>query len=283
VVAAGVNPVDAAVVAGYLKDMMEHRFPLIPGIDASGVIDAIGAGVEGLAEGDEVFGGTGKMYFGEGSFAEHVTMSAGTIKRKPRSIGHREAAAIPLAGVTAILLDEALGLSDGETVLAIGASGGVGTFLVQLAARRGATVVAVCRGENAEYVHELGAAEVIDYSVEDVAVALRSRHPDGIDAIADMVGDREGLAQLTEQLSRGGRVASTVGAADQEALAARGMKAENVTTMVTTEHLTTLAEALDRGDLKGPQIQAFPLEGAGQALAQVGARHVRGKLVLTLG
>jgi NADPH:quinone reductase len=282
VVAAGVNPVDGAVVAGYLKDMMEHRFPLIPGLDASGVVDAFGAGVEGWAEGDEVFGAVGKMHFGEGSFAEQVTMSAATIARKPASIGHHEAAGVPLAGVTALMMNEVLALSDGETVVAIGASGGVGSFLVQLAAGRGATVVAVCRGENAGYVMRLGATDAIDYSADDVVETLRSRHPDGIDAIADMAGDRDGLARLAEQLRPGGRVASAVGAADQDALGRRRMKAVNVTTVVTAEHLRTLADALERGELKRPQIQALGLKDAGGALSAVWSHHVRGKLVLTL-
>src|SRR5437867_12183144 len=104
VAAAGVNPFDAAVVNGFAKDMMEHRFPLVPGIDASGVIEAVGDGVEGWNAGDEVFGAVGKMYLGEGTFAEHTTMSAGTIARRPASVDRALAAAMPTAGVTALTL-----------------------------------------------------------------------------------------------------------------------------------------------------------------------------------
>src|SRR5438105_734777 len=219
VAAAGLNAFDNAVLQGYVKDHMEHRFPLVPGMDASGTVEALGEGVDGWAVGDEVFGSVGKAYLGEGTLAEFATMSAGTVARKPASIGHGVAAAIPVAGVTALTMADALQLSDGHLVVAIGATGGVGSYLVQLAAGRGARVVAVCRGENADYARRFGAAEVIDYTAGDVVEAVRSLHPDGIDGAADMHGDRDGLARLAEQIRSGGRVASAVGSADAEALA----------------------------------------------------------------
>jgi NADPH2:quinone reductase len=282
VAAASVNPVDVAVMQGYMKDMMEHRFPLIPGIDASGVVDALGEGVEGWRLGDDAFGAVGKMYFGEGTYAEFATMSARSIAPKPASLDHVEAAAVPLAGVTAVMLLDAVGLREGETILAVGAAGGVGSYLVQLAARRGAQVVAVCRGENADYVRGLGAADVIDYTAGDVAEALRSGYPGRIDAIADLVGDKETVTRLSDQLRPGGRVASAAGGADEEALARRDVKGAYIVTMVTAEHLANLAKALEEGTLKLPQIQRFTLGQAADALALIGSRHVRGKLVLTV-
>src|SRR6266567_1566092 len=133
VAAAGLNPFDNAVVQGYLKDRMEHRFPLVPGMDASGTVEAVGEGIEAWRVGDEVFGSVGKMYLGEGTLAEFAAMSAGTVARKPASVDHRAAAAIPVAGVTALLMADALHLSEGDVVVAIGASGGVGSYFVQLA------------------------------------------------------------------------------------------------------------------------------------------------------
>src|ERR1041384_2361911 len=105
---ASVNPFDNAVVQGYVKDRMEHRFPLIPGLDASGIVDAVGPGVDGWAIGDDVFGATGKSLMGEGTLAEFATMSAGTIARKPGSMQPASAAAIPTAGVTALLMVDAI-------------------------------------------------------------------------------------------------------------------------------------------------------------------------------
>ena len=150
VAVAGVNPFDNAVIQGYLKDVMEHRFPLVPGMDAAGSIDAVGAGVSAWSAGDDVFGAVGKMYLGGGTLAEFVTMSAGTIAGRPSAIERAVAAAIPTAGVTALIIADALALVEGHTVVAVGATGGVGTYFVQLAAKRGARVVAVCSGENAE-------------------------------------------------------------------------------------------------------------------------------------
>lgn len=279
---AGLNPFDVAVVKGYLKDHMEHRFPLVPGMDASGTVDAVGEGVEGHALGDEVFGSVGKGYLGEGTLAEFTTVAAGTATHKPPSFDHTVAAAIPTAGITALNMADTLVLSNGQTVVVIGATGGVGSYFVQLAARRGARVVAICRGENADYARGLGAADVIDYSAGDVADAVRSRNADGIDAVADMHGDAEQLAELGEQVPSGGRVASVVGAVDIETLGARGVEGTNVQGRVTTESLEVLSGMIEAGEIVVPEIHTHPLAEAGEALAAVGTGHVRGKIVVTV-
>jgi NADPH:quinone reductase len=279
---AGLNPFDVAVVQGYVKDHMEHRFPLVPGMDASGIVDAVGEGVEGHTVGDEVFGSVGKGYLGEGTLAEFTTVAAGTVTHKPSSFDHTVAAAIPTAGVTALNMADTLVLSNGQTVVVIGATGGVGSYFVQLAARRGARVVAVCRGENADYARGLGAVDVIDYSAGDVADAVRSRYPDGIDAVADMHGDAEQLAELGEQVPSGGRVASVVGAVDTETLGARGVEGTNVQGRVTTESLEVLSGMIEAGEIVVPEIHIHPLAEAREALAAVGTGHVRGKIVVTV-
>jgi NADPH:quinone reductase-like Zn-dependent oxidoreductase len=281
VAAAGLNPFDNAVLQGYLKDRMEHRFPLVPGMDASGRVEVVGSGVEGWTVGDEVFGSVGKSYLGEGTLAEFATMSAGTVARRPASVDHGAAAAVPVAGVTALTMADALQLSERHVVVAIGATGGVGSYFVQLASGRGARVVAVCRGENADYARRLGAAEVIDYTEGDVAEAVRSGHLDGIDAIADMHGDKEGVARLAEQVRSGGHVASAVGAADAEALGARGIQATNVMGRVATASLEGLAGMLERGEIVSPEIRPFSLEEAGEAFAALATGHVRGKIIVT--
>ena len=127
VAAAGLNPFDNAVIQGYLKDQMEHRFPLIPGADASGTVEALGDGVTDWSVEDEVFGSVGKRFLGEGTLAEFATMSIGTIARRPASFDHADAAAIPVAGATALTMVETASVSDGDVVVAIGATGGVGS------------------------------------------------------------------------------------------------------------------------------------------------------------
>lgn len=140
----------------------------------------------------------------------------------------------------------------------------------------------MARGENGEYVRGLGAADVIDYTAGDVGEALRSLEPNGIDAIADMVGDKESVTRLSEQLRSGGRVASAAGGADELALAERDIKAANVMTIVTTERLDELAKGFEDGRLTSPQIESLTLDQAAEALARVGSKHVRGKLVIAV-
>jgi NADPH2:quinone reductase len=278
--AAGVNPFDAMVAQGYVMGMMEHRFPLVPGVDAAGVVEAVGDGAGGLAVGDEVFGHVGKPYLGEGTYAQAVTMSAGSIARTPASLDFRQAAAVPLSGASALTLLDAVALAAGQTVLVIGASGGVGSFLVPLAAARGARVVGICSGPNLDYVRERGAADVIDYTQGDAGEAVRARCPDGVDAIVDLAGDKAELSTLSQLLRPGTHVASAAMAADPEALAERGITAANTVTSATTAHLDLLARELEDGTLRLPEIHTLPLEQAADALAQVGTRHTRGKLVL---
>lgn len=280
--AASVNPVDAAVVAGYLKDMMEHRFPLVPGSDGAGVVEAVGSGA-GFEIGDEVFGVPGKPYFGQGTYAELAILSVGGVARTPAGLDHTQAAAIPVAGGTGLSLARAIAARDGDVVLAVGATGGVGSYLVQLAARDGARVIAVCRGANAEYARALGAVDVVDYTQGDVAEAVRSRYPDGIDAIADMVGDRDSMPRLTRLVRRGGRIASCVGAGELEGLAEAGVTGTNVGAATDPDSLASLASGLADGSLRHPEIRTLPLDEAADAVAQAGARRTRGKVVLTIG
>jgi NADPH2:quinone reductase len=164
-------------------------------------------------------------------------------------------------------------------VVVVGATGGGGSYFVQLAARRGARVVAICSGANADYARDLGAADVIDYA-GDVVDEVRSRYPDGIDAVADMHGDAEQLAKLTEHVPSGGHVASVVGAVDIEALGVRRVAGTNVQGRVTTASLDVLSGMLEAGELVAPEIRTYPLSDAGEALAAVGTSHVRGKLVV---
>jgi NADPH2:quinone reductase len=280
VAAAGLNPFDNAVISGAMKDRMEHLFPLIPGSDASGVVEAVGDDVSGFSTGDEVFGSAGKRVLGRGTLAGSVTMSTGTIARKPGSLDHPVAAAIPVAGVTALVMVESLDLEEGQVVVAFGTTGGVGSYFVQLASREGAEVVAVCSEQNAGYARSLGASEVIDYSSADVAQELGSRHPDGIDAVADIHGGKDQLSRLAELVREGGSVASCVGSADVDGLVARGIAATNVFGAVTTERLEELAAMFETKDLVAPQIRTFPLTGSAEAFELLATGHVRGKLVV---
>src|SRR6266850_3860145 len=269
VAAASINPFDNAVLKGYLKDRMEHRFPLVPCSDLAGTVDALGAGVEGFAVGDSVFGVTGRM-LGEGTLAELTTASIGTIAKRPASIGEIEAAALPLAGVSALQSVEAVAPKPNDVVVIVGASGGIGSYAIQLAVSSGARVVAVTSKGKTEYVTSLGADEVIDRTAGDVVEALKAKHPEGVAAIIDTGSDAAGLARLSETVRKGGTVTSMKGAAAIEDLAKRGIKGVNVGTQMTTDRLVHLARLTADGKLRAPHIQTFPLERAGDGFDLIG-------------
>jgi NADPH:quinone reductase len=278
--AASVNPADLAMLGGAYKDFMEHHFPLIPGLDLAGTIEAVGPGVEGLAAGDPVFGGHGKPSVGEGTLAEHVLATPGSIARRPAAIDAPFGTALSLAGVSALQMVDVAAPGPDDVVLLVGATGGIGSIATELVTAAGASVVAVTRSTNHAYARELGAVETIDYESQDVLEAVRSTHPDGISAVFDMVGDKEAIGRLAELVRPGGHVVSMLGAADVDILTARGVTGVNVRTQVTTEQLDRLARYVAAGVLRRPAIKTFPLADAGEALTEIAERHVRGKLVI---
>lgn len=280
VAAASLNPFDNAVLMGYLKDRTEHRFPLIPAGDFSGIVDAVGSGVTGYAVGDHVFGVTGKMVFGVGTLAEKTTATAGTIAKRPQSMTDIDAAALPLAGVSALMCVDAVDPKPKDVVVVVGAGGGIGSYAVQLAKVRGAHVIAVTSRENAEYLKALGADEIIDRTAGDVLVALMTKHKDGVTAIIDTASDAPALAHLSEAVRKGGTVVSMKGAAVPDELAKKDVKGVNIMTQVNSERLEALAKLSADGKLKAPKIRTFPLDQAGEAFKLLG--QVGGKLVITL-
>ena len=163
--AASLNGFDLAVAAGYTKDYMEHRFPLVLGKDFAGEVDAVGTSVTDYTVGDRVFGAVTKPYLGDGSFAEYVTVPTVVgIAKLPESVSFTDGAGLGLAGAAARGIIEAAALQPGQTLLVAGATGGVGTQVVQLAAAAGARVIATAHTEaERELVSRLGAEVVVDY------------------------------------------------------------------------------------------------------------------------
>lgn len=276
--AASVNPADLGMLSGAYKDFMPHHFPLVPGLDLAGTVDSLGPGVEALAVGDPVFGVHGKMSVGEGAFAEYAIASVATIARRPEDVDAPFGTALSLAGVSALEMVDAAAPRPGDIVVIVGATGGIGSIATQLVAAHNATPVAVTRAVNHAYARELGAAETLDYETADVVETVRATHPEGIAAVLDMVGDKEAIGRLAELVRSGGHVVSMMGAAD--ALASREVTGVNVRTQATTEKLERLAGIVASGTLRRPEIRTLPLADAGQALAEIAARHVRGKLVI---
>jgi len=276
--AASVNGFDVAVASGYLKGMMEHRFPAVLGKDFAGTVDGVGAGVTGYAEGDRVFGVVTKSFLGDGSFGEYVTVPVAVgLARLPENVDFTEAAALGLAGTAALDSVQAAGPATGSTVLVAGATGGVGSQVVQLAAGAGARVIATAHTEEEKaQVTGLGAHEVVDYR-EDMAAAVLSGHPEGIDAVIHLAGD---AAALLPVLREGGRLVSTlIGSPDQ--LPAEAAVVIPVYAYPAQATLERLAENQATGATSVTVQRTYRLEEVPAALADFAA-GTRGKLVITL-
>jgi NADPH2:quinone reductase len=281
--ASSINGFDVAAAAGMLQGMMEYQFPVTIGRDLAGVVEQVGSEVSRYRVGDEVFGFLAKPVLHDGTFADYVASPEDTfIAPKPMSLDFLEAAALPLAGVTALQSVDALDPSEGDRVLVVGATGGVGSYFVQLAAKRGARVIATARPEDEDYVRGLGAAETIDYTREDVGSAVRERYPEGIEGLADFANYADGFTPLAELVAPGGRAASALGAADSEELAARDVRATNVASTPDPALLSRLGELADSGELRVPVQRTFSLEEATEGLDAFQREHKHGKFAISV-
>lgn len=281
VVSAGVNPVDGAVVAGELREVVPHAFPLIPGLDAAGVVDGFGTGVGRFRKGDRVWCCAKREPLQWGTWSEFVAVPESACSTMPVKLLFEEAAAVPTAALGA---RQALGLGGppekGETVLVHAAAGGVGHFAVQLAVDAGAKVLGTCGPRNLDFVFGLGAT-AIDYTRDPLAESVRREAPDGVDRVIDTLGG-EILAASFDMLRPGGRLVSLVEEPDRDRAAAAGVDASALLVEPDGEQLALLSRLVDDGRLR-PQVQKiYPLDEAREALKVLGERHVRGKLVLNL-
>lgn len=279
--AAGLNAIDNALAAGTMAEMMKHEYPIVLGRDAAGVVDAVGDGVTGFAVGDEVFGHVLLAPpIKAGTLAEYAILSAATVAAMPAGLDFVTAAAIPLAGAAAVGAVDAVDPKPGEAVLIVGASGGVGSFAVQLVAARGATVIATGLPEEADRLRGLGAAFVVDYR-EDVPAQVRAAQPDGVAALIDLVSYApEGLAIYASLVTDGGRVASTLGATDADVLARRHITGTNIMAGPLREVIEPLAQQAAAGTLTVDISQVLPLTEAPAGLQTIAAGQATGKLVV---
>jgi NADPH:quinone reductase-like Zn-dependent oxidoreductase len=283
--AAGVNGFDLYHANGYLVHVIAHEFPSIAGRDFAGIVEAVGEGRTDVSVGDEVLGFVpASPPLHVGTYAELI--SAGPelpIVRKPAGLSFETAAAIPLAGATALDALDTIEAGPGAILLVVGATGGVGSIAVQLAAQRGAIVIATAKaGDEAEFVGSLGAAETIDYTAGDVVAAVRARYPDRIDALIDLVNRGDAFTAVSSLVRDGGRIATTMNAANLDAPAGRAIRATNVSGTPTRQKLADLAEQVAAGTLQIEIQQTFPLDEVAAAFSAFTA-GTRGKLVLRVG
>jgi NADPH:quinone reductase len=278
--AAGVNPFDQRMASGFLDGKLPHEFPMILGVDGAGVVSSVGPGVTRFAVGDRVVGKFLTPPIGHGSFAEYALIPEdGTLVQIPDGVPTIAAAALPTAGVTAQDIVDASKIEPDQTVLVIGATGGVGSFLVQLANMAGAHVIATARGDSADQMTRLGAAETVDYTKGPVAAQVAAAHPEGVDVLFDVVSPPETLAELTALVRDGGTVYSTIWAADENALRDRGIKGGNIESAGRAPELARLLDRVAEGDVVVPIDATVPLAEAASAIGATGAR---GKTVVAI-
>ncbi|MDT3670189.1 MAG: NADP-dependent oxidoreductase [Aromatoleum sp.] len=270
--ASSVNPVDWKVRSGAARAILQFPFPIVPGGDIAGVVEAVGEGVTGFGKGDEVFGLVGMV----GACAEFVAVDAAKLARKPASLSFEEAASLPLVALTAWQGFFADGRDvSGKKVLVHNAAGGVGSAAVQIAKAKGARVVATASPKNAEFVRFLGADEVVDFRTTPV-----SRCAQDIDVLLDLVGDPKAI-ELWALVKPGGVVIRIAGGADAAALAEEG-GLTIVKTRVKPDgaQLAQIAALVDAGKVRPVVATTLPLSEIAAAHELSRGGHVRGKVVL---
>ncbi|HEY7334577.1 MAG TPA: NADP-dependent oxidoreductase [Bryobacteraceae bacterium] len=271
--ASAVNPVDWKVRAGYVKDWLKYKLPMIPGWDFSGVIEAAGANVADWRRGAEVYARPDISR--DGAYADYIAVRASEVAAKPKSLDHIRAAAIPLAALTAWqALFDAADLQAGQKVLIHAAAGGVGHFAAQFAKRRGAFVAGTASARNHGFLHELGVDQPIDYTsvrFEDVAREF--------DVVLDTQAG-ETRARSWGVLKKGGILVTILGQPSQEDAKAHGVRAAGIFVQPNPAQLAEIAALVDEGKVK-PHIDAvFPLAEAAKAHEIGQTNHIRGKIVL---
>ncbi|MDX6301704.1 MAG: hypothetical protein QOF53_2918 [Nocardioidaceae bacterium] len=260
------NGIDGAIVAGYLWGM-PHEFPVALGRDLAGTVSVVGEGVDDLAVGDRVAGVIEGMTLGPGTLGSALTIAAERLARVPEGVAPEAAASLGLAGCTAVDVVAALDAEPGSTILVSGATGGVGTFVVQLLIATGVEVLATARDEKAAaFARDLGATATVGYD------ALADLEP--VDAVAHLAGDPASLARLVRA---GGSLVSVLGA-DQAALGRDDVTAVPVMATTDAAKVAGLLAKVADGGLRVP-VTTYPLDRAVEAFASFSG-HKLGKVAV---
>jgi NADPH2:quinone reductase len=270
--AVGLNPVDFKSRYGYLEGLIDTVFPVIPAWDVAGVVTRLGADTPEFEIGDEVFAYARKDVLHAGMLAEKAAIPVRALAKKPTSLSFVEAAAVPLAGLTALRTIRRAQVGAGDRVLIHNGSGGVGSFAIQLAIAAGATVTATASERNHDYVRSLGAAP-ITYG-DGVAERALAVQPEGYDVVLDYIG--KAAVEASAGLLRSGSRLVTI-AAGKSAIELGGSV---VWVRPDSAALEDLAALIDEGKVRVEVARTYPLEEAADAYRELEDGHVRGKLVV---
>jgi NADPH:quinone reductase-like Zn-dependent oxidoreductase len=279
---AGVNPIDYKLLE---KLTATSTYPFVMGIDFAGVIDGVPDGASDFRLGDRVFG----MARTHGSYAEYTAVRPGVktepLARIPDDMTDEQAAALPIAAITALRSLELLGVGANQRLVVLGATGGVGGYAVQMALARGAHVIATVRGDTEE-ARRLGADEVYDSKKLDVIDALHRAHEDGVDAILDLVNGSNTIRRDAEILKPGGQLVSTLYSAEEAWFAERELRAHNISSntnpLSSPQGLEQVARMLAAGTISAWIVSRVELDGVAQMLEGLRRGGLRGKVVIRL-
>lgn len=277
--AAGVNPVDAFATQGMLKDAIPSEFPAIPGWDVAGVVEERGHSARRFKVGDEVYAYARRPVIKHGTFAEYIALPESYLAKRPQKITMEESGGIPLVGLTAYqAIFDAGQMKEGQTLLILGASGGVGTMAIQLAKAKGIKVIGVASKANHDYMKELGADATIDYNNNHVGEAVAAIEPNGIDMIFHCSrGDTLDQVMETGVLKKDGHLISIT---NRNPETNDDVNFQYVFVEPNATQLQHIQELTDDGKVKVHVSKTYNLEEADQALKDVQTLHTRGKLVI---
>ena len=280
--AVGVNPVDWKIREGRLKDAFPHEFPLIPGWDMAGVVEAVGHSARRFAPGDEIYAYARRPVIQKGTYAEYITLPESYITRKPKNLSMAEAASIPLTALTAYqALFDAGRLQKGQSVFILGASGGVGSSAVQLAAEKGARVIALASNRNHDYLKSLGASGTIDYERGDFITGLGELVPDGVDLVFDCHGG-DTLQRGLLCVRSGGNLVSITETVDEDSLKNRDVRFTFTFVEPNVRQLDHIRDLIESGRFKANVTRTFPFAEVKKAHEAMETGHTRGKIVLEM-
>jgi len=274
--ASALNAVDVVLVTGGMKDSLPVQHPFVPGVDVTGVVEAVGEGVSRFAVGDRILAWNGVP---SGGLAEYVLVQdAPSAALRPAALGLAESAALPTAGLTAAALIDEAKLQPGDNVLVVGASGGVGSFAVQLAKQAGAKVLATGRADEEELLRRLGVDATVDYKTSDVTAETLRWAPGGVDVVINLAQAGPTLAGSAAAARPGGRLISPLGG---PAAFDRGVTAVYSGTRTPEGQLEALAAQVAEGQLQVEISARYSFTDSPQALADYAHKHLPGKVVIT--
>lgn len=279
---AGINPLDDILVG---RLTATSTYPFVLGVDFAGIVERVPEGELSLRPGDRVFG----MARTHGAYAEYTAVAPGVttepLARIPGGVTDEQAAALPIAGITALRSLELLGVTADQRLVVMGATGGVGGYTVQAARDLGVHVIATVRADVDE-ARRLGAEEVYDAEAADVVDALRASHPDGVEAVLDLVNGTDLIRRGAEILKPGGALVSTRYAANEEWFAERHITAVNIATLTnplsSPQGLTKVARMLAEGTITARIHSIIQPDHIGDALEKLRNGGLHGKAVIRL-